>query len=473
MTLTTIFIYVGIAAVIFTALTILLYSKGILVFPHPGTKTAAVTREDIDNRYTPVRYVMTFLQSFLGIFFIFSGLVKAIDPLGTAYKMEQYFAQFELVADGSIFSFMSGLFPLMSSFSVAFATFMIVLELVLGFTILFGIWKRLSSWLFFIILFFFTILTGFTHLTGYVPDGVNFFEFGKWGEFVKSQRKVTDCGCFGDFLKLDPFVSFVKDLILISLGFILLIFNKSMHQYFKGAAGGLLALVITGISLLFCLNNFVWDLPVKDFRPFAEGVNIQASKAAEEEKLANAPMYFIYKNLETGQNEQFDMKNLPKDKTKFEYVDRIQEEVETKKTADFYLSGFKTITDSTGTQTFEEDVTEDFFATQGYHFVIVNASREKANADAFQTTVATLQSEAEAAKIPFLGLTHVGSYEEVESFRHDMQAAFPFYTADDILLKTIVRSNPGILLMNGPTIVKKWHHNKVPNFETIQKEHIK
>jgi len=145
-------------------------------------------------------WLMTYAQSFVGALFIFSGFVKAMDPLGTAYKMEQYFVEFESTFSETWLSFIAPLFPALSEASITFSVVMIVFEIVLGLMILIGSSPRFSSWAFFLLVAFFTFLTGFTYLTGYVPNGVNFFEFGQWTAFEETNMKVTDCGCFGDFL---------------------------------------------------------------------------------------------------------------------------------------------------------------------------------------------------------------------------------------------------------------------------------
>ncbi|MEY4135228.1 MAG: hypothetical protein RL386_1578, partial [Bacteroidota bacterium] len=146
---------------------------------------------------------LSFLQFFSGVLFIVSGAVKAIDPLGTAYKMGQYFAAFEGVFKPTAASWISPLFPWLAQFTEGFAVGMIVLEIVLGIGLVIGFMPRLTAWIFLLLVLFFTVLTGFTYLTGYVPSEVNFFEFGKWGKYVATNMKVTDCGCFGDFIKLE------------------------------------------------------------------------------------------------------------------------------------------------------------------------------------------------------------------------------------------------------------------------------
>ena len=159
----------------------------------------------------------SFLQHFTGVWFVFSGLVKAVDPIGTAYKMEDYFVAFQDTFAGlnNVFGGLAPLFPLLAKSSTDFSITMIVLEIVLGIMLIIGFSRKLTSLLFFLIVFFFTVLTGFTYLTGFVPTEANFFDFAKWGPYIKTQMRVTDCGCFGDFIKLDPGVSFCKDLFLM------------------------------------------------------------------------------------------------------------------------------------------------------------------------------------------------------------------------------------------------------------------
>jgi len=259
---------------------------------------------------------LTLLQNFCGAWFIFSGAVKAVDPLGTAYKMEQYFAQFESTFSETWLSFIAPIFPFLTEYQNGFSVVMIILEIILGIALIIG-WKpKFTAWTFFILMVFFTFLTGFTHLTGYVPNDANFFDFSKWGDFQEAQMRVTDCGCFGDFLKLKPYTSFLKDCGLMIPAFIFLFTTKSFHQlgtkmamgfsaliallYFAflfvslslpswvllipvalftiGAfvldgmgekAGRNITIILWTILLFFySISNFVWNIPEVDFRPF-------------------------------------------------------------------------------------------------------------------------------------------------------------------------------------------------------------
>jgi len=138
--------------------------------------------------------IWTFLQHFVGVWFVFSGLVKAVDPIGTAYKMEDYFAAFEVTFDGlnNVFKGLAPVFPWLSEHAIGFSISMIVLEIVLGVALIIGWRKKLTAWLFLLLMIVFTILTGFTYLTGYVPTDANFFDFAKWGPYLKEQMRVQD-----------------------------------------------------------------------------------------------------------------------------------------------------------------------------------------------------------------------------------------------------------------------------------------
>ena len=169
MTLTDILIYMAIAGGIWSALVYFIWQKS-------------------------NHWLITFLQSFCGALFIFSGWVKAIDPLGTAYKMEQDFGEFRVTFSQTSLKGLADLFPVFAEYAIVFAVIMIVLEIVLGIMLLFGIFKKFTAWTFFLLILFFTFLTGFTYLTGYVPEGVNFFSFSQWGDYVETNMKVTGCG---------------------------------------------------------------------------------------------------------------------------------------------------------------------------------------------------------------------------------------------------------------------------------------
>ncbi len=461
-------------------------------------------------------YLVSYLQNFTGALFIFSGWVKAIDPLGTAYKMEQYFAEFESTFQDTWFSFLAPLFPQLSEYSSGFSVFMIVLEIVLGVMLLIGMWRKFTSWAFFLLVAFFTFLTGFTYLTGYVPEGVNFFQFGQWGEYVSTNMKVTDCGCFGDFLKLEPKVSFFKDLVLLVPAILFLFQWKNMHQLFSsGARLGISALTTVGL-LFYCFSNYVWDLPHTDFRPFKNGVNIAETKNAEEEAAANVEIIaYELTNKSTKEVIRLDYDKYLKEFKKYPSEEWELEQIKTDPAIpSTKISEFE-VSNANG-----EGVTEDILSDPEYTFWIVaykfKASEEKGLKVVYDSTyvqdtivsgdsliveqrlndvekrqvetieyswndkymkpwkevVVPMLNEAKAANINSLTITSYTAPEKIASFKENASYEAPVYQADDILLKTIIRSNPGVILMKEGKIIQKWHYKKLPSFEEIKAKYI-
>ena len=464
-------------------------------------------------------WLMTYAQSFVGALFIFSGFVKAMDPLGTAYKMEQYFAEFESTFSETWFSFIAPLFPALSEASITFSVVMIVFEIVLGLMILIGSSPRFSSWAFFLLVAFFTFLTGFTYLTGYVPNGVNFFEFGQWAAFEETNMKVTDCGCFGDFLKLKPKTSFFKDVFLLIPAIFFLLRTQDMHQLFSAGTRRILNIVtLVGITI-YCFSNYVWDIPHTDFRPFKAGANIAEKKTAEEEAVINVKNTYVITDLSNGEKIRLDEATYLRDYTKYKgdnfemNVEKEEPAIPTTKISDFE------IVDLDG-----NDVTENILTKEGYHFMVVAYKIPYASSKSSTTVQDTLflldtvqvegfadsvqyvkrvgeikdrtvSSEtftfpekytkryeevlnpvlqaAEAAGVPAYTATGYTDPAMIDEFRHATQSAYPFYVADDILLKTIVRSNPGVVLWKNGEIVQKWHINKLPTFGEIQQQYLK
>ncbi len=462
---------------------------------------------------------MSFLQNFCGVWFIFSGFVKAVDPLGTAYKMQQYFAEFETTFQHTWFKWLSPLFPILGYYSTGFSIFMIVLEIMLGILLVIGGWKRFTGVAFLLIIVFFTILTGFTYLTGYVPNGVNFFEFSKWSHYETTNMRVTDCGCFGDFLKLEPKVSFFKDLFLLIPACLFIIRIRDKHTLFSSKVNNVIIIVSTIACLFYCFNNFYFDIPSIDFRPFKEGVNIREKKKAEEEAMTNVKITaYKLKNIKTG-----DVINVPYDKylsnykdypkTEWEILDQVKTEptVAHTKVSDFYMTDMK-----------GEDVTETFLNDKSNSIMVsayefkVKEIKEKTTmvADSiFKYDTVKVESKITAINknfvkmgtkklsqkeyiwdekyldtykniiIPFLSeaskkgvhcfLLCTGFEDEIADFKAKTGFNFDIYKSDDLVIKTIIRSNPGITLWHDGTIIKHYHYKKLPSFEEVSKSYIK
>jgi len=484
MTLLKLLSYIGIVAVLITGLTI--YFK------------------------RSKNYAISFLQHFSGVLFLVSGFVKAVDPLGTSFKMEQYFTSFYYTFENTAFSFIAPLFPFLNTYVNVFSISTIVLEMVLGVMLILGIKPKFTAWAFFVLMLFFTVLTGFTYLTGYVPMEANFFEFSKWGEYAASNMRVSDCGCFGDFLKIEPKTSFLKDVFLMIPGIIFIVYHRFFHKLFNsGARLGLFIVSLVGF-LFYCLNYMYWNEPAVDFRPFKEGISIRDAKVKEQEAEANRPVNMVITPIAGGEKVTMSQDEYMKrfaefPKEKF----TIEQETGESEVAHSKISDFR-ITDVQ-----DGDVTDQILQDTGYSLMVINYKvsfdTEKKMVEVIDTVFAPIDStkavsdsartivnikktnqevenslfsqdwlssyeskinplikKSDAKKIPvylvFGGLSPQQMNDAVTALKLDL----PPYQGDETILKTIIRSNPGILLWKNGAIVKKWHINKAPDWEDIE-----
>ena len=432
---------------------------------------------------------LSFLQNFCGALFLFSGFVKAVDPMGTAFKLEQYFAEFNATFSGAGWDGFAALFPWMAQFSVGFSVFMIVFEMVLGVMLIIGAMRGLTAWLFFLLVLFFTVLTGFTYLTGYVPAGVNFFEFSKWGAFVETNMKVTDCGCFGDFIKLKPKTSFLKDIFLLVPAIIFVLAFRRKHQLFTPKVRNIIVAVSTVLLLVYNMNNYLWNEPHIDFRPFKVGVNIAQQKNLEMEAQNNVEITaYELTNKKSGEvktiaYDQFlkEYEKYSKEEWDFEQVQsepfvwdtirkgndvKVEKRIlKTSKISDFNIMAAD-----------DSDVTYEILEDQGYNFLFVGYKlyNDPKYLDKWKGKLATL---AAAAAKDGVNVRSVVAYTDAETLKSFGEVAgigqYPLYKADDIMLKTIIRSNPGVLLLKNGQIVMKWHYNKLPEYAQIKAAHIR
>ena len=452
-------------------------------------------------------WIMTFLQNYCGVLFIVSGFVKAVDPMGTAFKMEQYFAEFESVAEGSFLNFLAPLFPLLSSIAITFSVFVIIVEIILGIMLLLGSRSKFTSWAFLLLVGFFTVLTGFTYLTGHVPAEANFFEFGKWGPWVETNMKVTDCGCFGDFIKLVPFTSFMKDIVLLAPALYFVFKHKDMHQLFTPNIRKAIIGISTIALLWYCLSNFVWNIPGTDFRPFKKGADVANIKAAEVDAMSSVKIVgWKLKNKKDGSIVELsnavymkEFKSYPK--AEWEVFDQIKTEPAVKKTK---ISDFEFL-DANG-----DDATEELLSESAYSLMVVSYKMDYTSTSEKLMVTDTVsvfdqetgeeidnqivQSEQTVEKyiwgdsykkefietiLPFVNaakkdglkvrfVAGAATAQMMESFRKEINAPFECYEADDILVKTIVRSNPGVLLWKNGVLINKWHKKQLPSYESVK-----
>jgi hypothetical protein len=356
-----------------------------------------------------------FSRYFVGALFIFSGLIKLNDPIGTQIKMEEYF---EVFAD-DFGSFFHHFIP----WSLQIGMVMIVLEVGLGVAILFFWRMKWTGWILLLLMLFFTFLTFYSA----------YF------------NKVTDCGCFGDAIKLTPWQSFTKDIVLMAFVFHLFWYKHTYVPVLRTREGDGLIIGVLVLSLFLGIHT-INHLPFLDFRAYRIGNNIPKQMQPQEQPVIE----YVFEK---------DGKKITSQKylsvEGYTYVSsKVLNEDKTK----------PKITDYSVTTPEGQDSTAYTF--KGNKLIIVLFNAEKAssrNISAIRTLTQNLEG-----KVDCFILT-AASNESIEKFRHENQLAVPFYFSDATVLKTIIRSNPGIALWQNGTVLGNWHHNDTPSAEEILK----
>lgn len=360
------------------------------------------------------KFLDQFSRFFVGALFIFSGLIKLNDPIGTEIKMEEYFEVFAQDF-GSLFHYFI-------PWSLEIGMIMIVLEVALGVALLLFYRMEITAWVLLLLMIFFTFLTFYSA----------YF------------NKVTDCGCFGDAIKLTPWESFTKDVVLMVFVMHLFWYRKRYQAVLRTMEGH----AVIGLIVAFCLFAGIYainHLPFIDFRAYKIGNNIPSKMLPPEQPIIE---YLFEKDGKQVRSEKF----LPAEEGYVYKDSRIVNEKNIK----------PAITDYSVSSPDGNDITQGTF--QGPKLLIVMFDVNKAstkNMAAIRKLTADLDG-----KIECLVLTS-SSAESVEMFRHENQLAVPYAFADATVLKTIVRSNPGISLWKDGTVLGNWHHNDTPSSEDI------
>ena len=350
---------------------------------------------------------------FVGGLFIFSGLIKINDPVGTAIKLEEYFEVF--VSDFGSF------FHIFIPYALPIGVIMVVLEVVLGVAVLVNYRAVISNWILLLLIIFFTFLTFYSAFFGVVQD----------------------CGCFGDAIKLTPWQSFYKDVILLVLVGVLFISRKSFTPILKGKTGDITMGIVT-LAFIYVAIHAINHLPFIDFRAYKIGANIEASMSPSEE------LKYVYVMEKDG--ETVELENYPTDPS---YI--FKEMVLTNPEAQPTITDYSVWND-------DGDFTAQSFQGTKIFVIIYNSDKAStSNMDDIKSLIKDLGNY----DIDIWALTASG-YDQFEAFRHKNQLPLSFYYADATVLKTMVRSNPGIMLVRNGTVLGKWHHKDTPSAEEIR-----
>ena len=348
-----------------------------------------------------------FSRFFVGGLFVFSGLIKANDPVATSIKLKEYL---------EVFSFdISSVFHVFIPYTLYFSIFIIMLEVMLGTAACLGYKPKIIYSILLGLIVFFTFLTFYSA----------YF------------NKVTDCGCFGDFIKLSPWQSFTKDIIL--LVFIIVLFSKRNSIALSPIFRKHLIFASSGVVTFLLAIYAIEHLPYFDFRDYKVGNNIATLMESSEDPK------FLYLFKKDGK-EMWSGKYLSSDDG-YEYLKYkvVNEKESTPKIQDF------------GIWSHNSDITKEVL--NGNKLLILFHSIEKANPqniDRVRDLINSLEGRVETLAI--------SSSDKIisESFRHEYQLPITFYSADATLLKTMIRSNPGTMLLKNGLIKGKWHYNDTP-----------
>ena len=352
--------------------------------------------------------------------FIFSGYVKAIDPLGTLYKLKDYAAAMSL----------NGLLPDWMLVGVAIA--LGALEFALGVFMLFAVRRHVVSR---ITLAFMTAMTVLT-LWIFVAD------------------PVKDCGCFGDALKLTNGETLLKNIVLIACAALVAWRPVDMARFISRSNQWIVRYYTVAyivITSVYCL----YTLPIFDFRPYHVGMNIKQGmeipEGAEQPEFEST--FLLRKN---GETREFTLDNYP-DST-WEYVDTRT--VQTKKGYEPPIHDFALTSCDTG-----EDITEQVLTKKGYTFLLVSPRLAVADDSNFGD-IDQIYEYAEENGADFYCVT-ASANDEIERWRDLTGAEYQFCNADETTLKTMIRSNPGLMLLKDGTIIGKWSHNALPQTDDL------
>ncbi len=348
----------------------------------------------------------------LGCVFIFSGFVKAIDPLGSTYKFDDYFRAF------------GGVFESFTNISFPLAILLSTIELVIGLSLLFRVQLRLTT---FAALAFMAVMTPLTLYIALKKD------------------LVTDCGCFGDALVISNWATFFKNIVLDALVILILVFLEKFKPVFKRKAQP----VALGIFVVFALGLSAFcycHLPLIDFLPYKVGVNIPNSMQAPDN--AATDIYettFIYEK--NGLQKEFTLENYPKGDSTWKFVD--QKTITISK-------GFKApIHDFSIVNAQFEDITEDVLYNPGYTYILTMYDLSKTSREG-ALKAEKIYKKIKDSGVKFYALTG-SSDTDVQEFVNKTGVTFPFCKTDPTTIKTIIRANPGLVLIKKGTILRKWN----------------
>lgn len=358
----------------------------------------------------------------VGLLFIFSGLVKAIDPLGLTYKMEEFFEVW--AGEGYLPSMMNWF----HNHAFVFTIVMITLEVALGVALILGWAKKITLWLLLLLMLFFTFLTSYVLFSG----------------------KIRTCGCFGDCIPLTPIQTFTKDIILLALVIVLLFGQKYIGLLFKERLSSVLLLLSIAFTLLL-QRHVLKHLPIVDCLPYKKGNNILELRKMPADAIPDKYVYsFVYEK--NGENKDFTADKLPDSTWKF--VDRKQTLIEKGKNNVPVINDFS-LKDSAGV-----DVTETVMNQPEYYLLFLKAL-DRGEMQWVYYIKRLVASERNKTPVYIVTANKEAAQEFFNKF-HMLE--LPIYTCDVTAIKTASRADPTLYKMKGPVVVGKYGWADIDDF---------
>lgn len=375
--------------------------------------------------------LLWFSRLFVGFLFVFSGLIKANDPMGFGYKLQEYFQVFGM--------------SFLNDYSTLIAIGICALEVIFGALLLLGVASIKVSWGLLILIIFFTFLTFYSA----------FFDV------------VTSCGCFGDAIPLTPWESFIKDLIL--LAFILVLFRKrtAITPLFKSSiTSNVLTFLTVVLSFAFGIYTMLY-MPVIDFLPYKVGNNIpKLMEIPEGVELDQYEIIYALKHKTTGEEKRV---------TDHEYINEniwedenwvIEGEPESKLVKKGYQIPIPdlVISDSEG-----NDLTTEIIANPYFNFIVTSVDLTKLDTfdllalDRINKTIRNLSTENNIRAV----LLTSSSADDAKFISDQLDLVLEIFYVDAVPLKSMVRSNPGVMLMQNGFVIDKWSKISFPTEESL------
>lgn len=373
---------------------------------------------------------------FVGLLFIFSGLIKANDPMGFGYKLQEYFHVFHT--------------DFLNDYSTYIAIAVCALEIIFGVLLILGIAGKKIAWGLLLLILFFTFLTFYSA----------FFEV------------VTSCGCFGDAIPLTPWQSFIKDLVLLALILVIFVKRDKIKPLFKSAFWNNTFTFFT-IVVSFGIGIYTMTfLPFVDFLPYKVGNNIpEQMKYPEGAELDEFEIVYVLKNKDTGEEKKVTDKEYMSQKIWEDINWEIQGEPQSR----LIKKGFQlpipdlVISDAEG-----NDVTSEIINNPYYNFVVTSVDVTKMNTvdllalDKLNQTIRDISTENNIRAV----LLTSSSADDVNLISDQLDLVFEIFYVDAVPLKSMVRSNPGVMLLQNGNVINKWSKLSFPDKDKLITEYF-